>query len=373
MSEVFETEAVIIGVGLVDLACARRLAMSGIDTVILEAEASIGQGISSRNSEVIHGGSDYRSDSLKATLKARLCVNGKQQLYKYCLARHIPHQKIGKWVVATSKTEIEYVEKLSLRAVANGVTDTHMIDSNEALAIEPELKCEAALVTPSTGIVDTHIRMQSFLDDFESACGVLALNSTVKSIKSEADRFWLNVSGREDFQLSARYLVNAAGLNAPALTGSLSPLGQQFERKFAKGNYFSNQGKVPFKQLIYPIPEPGGLGVHLTFDLAGQARFGPDVEWVDHPEYSVPIHKAAGFAAAIRRYWPTCNVDRFAPAYAGVRPKIVREGQLVDDFLILGRSSHGVSGLVDLFGIESPGLTASMAIADEVMPHLNLH
>jgi len=369
MSEVFETEAVVIGAGLVGLACARRLAMCGIDTVIIEAEASIGQGISSRNSEVIHAGIYYRSDSLKA----RLCVKGKQQLYQYCLDRHIPHQKIGKWVVATSKSELEYLEDLSLRAVTNGVTDTYLIDRNEAIAIEPELKCEAALVSPNTGIVDTQTLMQSFLGDFESAGGVLALNSTVKSIYSEADRFWLNVSDQEDFQLSARYLVNAAGLNAPELTASLSPWGQQFERKFAKGNYFSYQGIVPFKRLIYPVPEPGGLGVHLTFDLAGQARFGPDVEWVDHPEYSVSISKATGFAAAIRRYWPSCNVDLLAPAYVGVRPKIFREGQLVDDFLILGRSSHGVSGLVDLYGIESPGLTASMAIADEVMLHLNLH
>lgn len=369
MSELLETEAVVIGAGLVGLACARRLALAGIDTVILEAEASIGQGISSRNSEVIHAGIYYRSDSLKA----RLCVNGRQQLYQYCLDRHIPHQKIGKWVVATSKSELEYLEELSLRALANGVIDTYLIDRKEALAIEPELKCEAALVSPSTGIVDTHTLMQSFLGDFESAGGVLALNSTVKSINSEADRFWLDISDQEDFQLSAEYLVNSAGLNAPALTQSLSPLGQQVERKFAKGNYFSYQGKTPFKHLIYPVPEPGGLGVHLTFDLAGQARFGPDVEWVDYPDYKVSINKAAGFAAAIRRYWPSCHVDRLVPAYAGVRPKIFREGQLVDDFLILGRASHGVSGLVDLYGIESPGLTASMAIADEVMLHLNLH
>jgi L-2-hydroxyglutarate oxidase LhgO len=369
MSEVFETDAVVIGAGLVGLACARRLAMGGIDTVILEAEASIGQGISSRNSEVIHAGIYYRSDSLKA----RLCVNGRQQLYQYCLDRHIPHQKIGKWVVATSKSELEYLEELSLRAVANGVTDTYLIDRDEAQAIEPELICEAALVSPSTGIVDTHALMQSFLGDFESAGGDLALNSIVKSVNGEGQRILLNVSGQEDFRLSTRYLVNAAGLNAPALTRALSPLGQQFERKFAKGNYFSYQGKAPFSRLIYPVPEPGGLGVHLTFDLAGQARFGPDVEWVDHPEYKVSIHKAAGFAAAIWRYWPSCNVDRLAPAYAGVRPKIFREGRLVDDFLILSRSSHGVSGLVDLYGIESPGLTASMAIADEVMLQLNLH
>lgn len=301
----FEITAVVVGAGVVGLACARRLALEGIDTLVIEAEGAIGQGIRSRNSEVIHAGLYYATGSHKA----RLCVAGRHQLYAYCRERHVPHQRIGKWVVAATESECAYLERIRAQAILNGVDDTYLIEGTDAARIEPEIRCEAALVSPS----------------------------------------------------------------APMLASCLSPSGAPLRRKFAKGNYFSYQGKVPFNRLVYPVPESGGLGVHLIFDLAGQARFGPDVEWIDTPAYQVSEEKIPQFCRAIKKYWPDCDSTRIVPAYAGIRPKVEIDGRLADDFLICDRHTHGINGLVDLCGIESPGLTASMALADEVVARLNLH
>lgn len=365
----FETQAVVIGAGVVGLACARRLALDGIETIVVEAAGAIGQGISSRSSEVIHAGLYYATGSLKA----RLCVAGRHQLYRYCQERHVPQKRIGKWVVAVTDSERAYLERLHAQAIANGVDDTYLIEGAEATRIEPALRCQVALVSPSTGIVDSHALMHAFLGDIEAASGLIAFNSKVQHLRTESNRLVLGVDGHEATELRASYVVNAAGLEAPLLATSQTRSGPQLRRKFAKGNYFSYQGKAPFSRLIYPVPEPGGLGVHLTFDLAGQARFGPDVEWISAPEYGVSEDKAPAFHRAITKYWPDCDPARIQPAYAGVRPKIEVDGRLADDFLILDSTAHGIKGLVDLCGIESPGLTASMAIADEVIVRLNLH
>jgi L-2-hydroxyglutarate oxidase LhgO len=365
----FEITAVVVGAGVVGLACARRLALEGIDTLVIEAEGAIGQGISSRNSEVIHAGLYYATGSHKA----RLCVAGRHQLYAYCHERHVPHKRIGKWVVAVTESERAYLERIRTQAILNGVDDTYLIDGTEATRIEPEIRCEAALVSPSTGIVDSHALMQAFLGDLEAAGGLIAFNSRVQRICPQLDGLTLDVEGQETTQICARYVINAAGLEAPILASSLSPSGARLRRKFAKGSYFAYQGKVPFNRLVYPVPEPGGLGVHLTFDLAGQARFGPDVEWIHTPEYQVSEDKIPQFCHAIKKYWPDCESNRIVPAYAGIRPKVEIDGQLADDFLICDSHTHGINGLVDLCGIESPGLTASMALADEVVARLNLH
>ncbi len=362
-------EAVVVGAGVVGLACARALACAGREVLILERHGDIGTEISSRNSEVIHAGIYYPQDSHKA----RLCVQGRDALYAFCRHAGVAHERCGKLIVATTTEQQQRLEDIAHRAAANGVGDLQFLSAAEARELEPAVQCMAALLSPSTGIVDSHELMLALLGDAEGHGAVLALNAPVISGQAGTAGMLLEVGGDSPMQLQADMVVNAAGLGATDLAASLSgvPAGAVPETWLAKGNYFSLSGRSPFKRLIYPVPEAGGLGVHLTLDIAGQARFGPDVEWLGEIDYHVDPQRSGDFYAAIRKYWPDLPDDSLQPAYAGIRPKIAGPGQPDADFQIQGRPFHGVAGLVNLFGIESPGLTASLAIADEVCAELN--
>ncbi|NUP87079.1 MAG: NAD(P)/FAD-dependent oxidoreductase [Burkholderiaceae bacterium] len=357
-------DCAVVGAGVVGLAVARALAERGLETLVLEAETLIGSGISSRNSEVIHAGIYYEAGSLKAALGVR----GRHLLYEYCASRGVPHRRCGKFIVATHVGQLGELERLLAAGLRNGVDDLVMVDGASARAQEPALHGVAALYSPSTGIVDSHGLMLALQGDFERAGGMLAFGARVAGGIAKPDGIVLEVGGDEPMQLMAGIVVNSAGLHAPALAAQLVGMrpGTVPQGYLAKGNYFSLPGRSPFSRLIYPVPEPGGLGVHLTLDLAGQARFGPDVEWVESLDYRVDPHRADGFYTAIRRYWPSLPDDALQPAYAGIRPKLRGPGQDNADFLIQGPAEHGVPGLVNLFGIESPGLTASLAIAELV-------
>lgn len=368
-------DAVVVGAGAVGLAVARALALHGLETLVLEAESGIGNGISSRNSEVIHAGIYDAAGSLKA----RLCVAGREALYPYCETHGVGHSRCGKLVVAATSGQAEALEAIERRAIANGVTGLRWLSGAEARELEPALQVEAALLSSVTGIIDSHALMLAYLGDLERAGGALVLRSPLESAVVRANGFVLRVGGDAPLEIEARVLVNAAGLHAPALARRIEGLNSGHIPKpwFAKGNYFSLSGRSPFSRLIYPVPEPGGLGVHLTLDLAGQARFGPDVEWlaVDSPEaidYAVDPDRSAAFYAAIRRYWPALKDGSLTPAYSGVRPKLQGPGEAVRDFMLQGPQVHGVAGLMSLFGIESPGLTASLAIASRVVQVLGL-
>ncbi|MBK7674991.1 MAG: NAD(P)/FAD-dependent oxidoreductase [Candidatus Accumulibacter sp.] len=366
----FSVDAVVIGAGVVGLACARRLTMAGLETVLLERERHFGQGISSRNSEVIHAGLYYRPGSLKA----KLCRMGRERLYDYCKSRHVNHRRVGKWVVASSTGQLVALEQIASRAKANGCDEVSMIDGDYAASLEPELRCVAALSSPSTGIIDSHGLMTAFLGDFENAGGVLALCSSVESGEVGDNAIALNVHGDESSTISARFIINAAGLDAPMVAERIAGVPNHLipRRCFAKGSYFTLSGKSPFQRLIYPVPESGGLGVHLTLDLQGQARFGPDVEWIETPDYTVDSGKTERFLQAIKTYWPRCDKSRLQPGYAGVRPKLGTPAKFADDFVIQSSENHGIGGLVNLFGIESPGLTSCLAIADEVISRMGI-
>lgn len=361
-------DCVVIGAGVVGLAVARALALAGREVVVLEAADAIGTETSSRNSEVIHAGIYYPTGSLKA----RLCVAGKEALYAYCAARGIPHRRCTKMIVATHPGQIASLEKIAAQAAANGVDDLRMIDGAAARAIEPELSCDAALISPSTGIIDSHSLMLAFQGDAEANGAVLAFLSPVLAAEIRNDGIDLEVGGAEPMRLRARLVVNAAGLGAQRVAGAIAGLDPVHvpPLHYAKGNYFSLTGRSPFSRLVYPVPEPGGLGVHISIDLAGQARFGPDVEWIDALAYDVDPRRADKFYAEVRRYWPGLKDGALQPAYAGVRPKLGPAGTQAADFVIQGPDIHGVGGLVNLFGIESPGLTASPAIADAVVEAL---
>jgi L-2-hydroxyglutarate oxidase LhgO len=342
---------------------ARALALAGREVMVLEAEGAIGTGTSSRNSEVIHAGIYYP----QASLKARLCVEGKQLLYAYAEARGVPHRRCGKLIVATSTEQVAQLEAIRLKAAANGVDDLETISAAQAVALEPQLRCMAALVSPSTGIVDSHALMLSLLGDLENAGGMLALKSAVKRADLEEGGIVLTAQGGT--RLRCRSVVNAAGLGAPDLARHFGGLATETvpTAYFAKGNYFTLSGRAPFGRLVYPVPEPGGLGVHLTIDLGGQAKFGPDVQWVSSPDDLV-VDPARGdaFYAEVRKYWPALPDGALIPGYAGMRPKISGPGDPAADFRIDGPRAHGVRGLVNLFGIESPGLTSSLAIGRHV-------
>ncbi|WP_186247799.1 NAD(P)/FAD-dependent oxidoreductase [Burkholderia gladioli] len=363
-------ECVVIGAGVVGLAVARACARRGWETVIVESEAMIGTGTSSRNSEVIHAGIYYAAGSLKA----RLCVAGRQQLYAYCEAAGVPHRRCGKLIVATDAAQRDALDAIEAAARANGVTDLRHLDAAQARALEPSLHCVAALESPSTGIVDSHALMLALLGDAERAGAMIAYRSPVSGgeILREAGGplIELEVGGDEPMTIRARRVINAAGLHAQSVARTLRGLPADTipRERYAKGNYYSLAGRAPFSRLIYPVPEPGGLGVHLTLDLANQARFGPDVEWVDSIDYRVDPARAERFYAAIRRYWPALPDQALQPAYSGIRPKLDTPDA---DFVIQGAGVHGVAGLVNLYGIESPGLTASLAIADEVLARLD--
>ena len=363
-------DAVVIGAGVVGLAVARALALQGRDVVVLERADAIGTGSSSRNSEVIHAGIYYPTDSLKA----RLCVRGRELLYAYCASHGIEHRRCGKLLVASSETQRVRLARIQAQAARNGVTDLSLLSAAQARALEPELDVVAALLSPSTGIVDSHALMLALHADIEAHGGMLALRSPVLAIDSRTALHVLQVGGEGPMELGAHCVVNAAGLWAPGLAAIIHGLaaGLVPQAAYAKGNYFSLSARAPFTRLIYPVPEAAGLGVHLTLDLAGQARFGPDVEWItpaapDDIDYCVDLARAAAFEAAIRRYWPGLADGALQPAYSGVRPKAARHGEVLQDFVLQGPADHGLAGLVNLYGIESPGLTASLAIADEVL------
>lgn len=358
-------ECAVIGAGVVGLAVASALARSGREVVIIEQEEVFGSGTSSRNSEVIHAGIYYPPGSLKA----RLCIAGKHKLYEFCRRRAVAHRKCGKLIVATSDAQIAELEAIMRRAESCGVDDLSLRSAAEIQAMEPALSCVAGLVSPSTGIIDSHGLMLSLLGEAEEHGAVIAYGTKVSRIEPTGDGALLFVNGEERPTLRAGMLVNSAGLDAVALAGRMAGFPREHipSSHYAKGNYFTLTGKSPFSRLIYPVPEPGGLGVHLTLDLAGQARFGPDVEWIDAPAFEVDPKRGDKFYAAIRRYWPGLRDGALEPGYAGVRPKLSGPGEPAADFVIAGPETHGVGGVINLFGIESPGLTASLAIADEVL------
>ncbi len=366
-------DAIIIGAGAIGLAVGRALAQRGLEAVVLEAEAQIGTGISSRNSEVIHAGLYDRPDALKA----RLCVAGRAALYDYCESHGVPHRRCGKLVVATDDAQVGALREIAVRARANGVAELRWLDAAEARALEPELRCAAALLSPVTGIVDSHALMLAYQGDLERAGGALAVRSPVEGVRVTTDGFVVEVGGDGTSEIACGILVNAAGLAADAFARRIDGLDPAWVMPlhYAKGNYFALSGRAPFSRLVYPVPQPGGLGVHLTLDLAGQARFGPDVEWLAVPsadaiDYAVDPARGRAFFAAIRTYWPGLPDGALAPAYSGVRPKLQPAGAPAADFVLQGPALHGVPGLMNLFGIESPGLTASLAIAEEVLLRL---
>jgi L-2-hydroxyglutarate oxidase LhgO len=364
-----EIDAVVIGAGVVGLACARRLAMGGIETLILEAESDIGTGVSARNSEVIHAGIYYPTGSLKA----RLCVEGRRMLYDYCDAHGVTAKRVGKLVVATGEAQIPAMRKLMAQACANGVDDLIEISGDEARCLEPELSSVAAFHSPSTGVISAHELMLSFLGEAEAHGAALARQSPVLRGQIENDgRVTLEIGGETPMLLTARRLVNAASLGAQAIALGIAgfPGNHVPPLYFAKGNYFALAGRSPFSRLIYPMPEAAGLGVHLTLDLGGQARFGPDVEWVERPNYDVDPRRGDAFYAEIRTYWPGLRDGALEPAYAGIRPKLQAPGEPAADFRIDGPEAHGIAGQIHMFGIESPGLTSSLAIAEEVWKRL---
>lgn len=362
-----QVQTVVVGAGVVGLAVARALAQSGREVIVLEAADAIGTGTSSRNSEVIHAGIYYPKDSLKA----RLCVQGKELLYAYCAEKNVEHRRCGKLIVATSGEQVAQLQQIQQKAAANGVHDLQLLTRDQAQALEPALQCQAALLSPSTGIVDSHGLMLALQGDMEQAGGALALLSPVVAGQVQADGILLRTE--DGTELLAQEVINAAGLYAPEVASRIQRLDAKHvpTAYFAKGNYFTLSGKAPFSHLIYPVPEAAGLGVHLTLDLGGQAKFGPDVEWVDSPDQlQVDPQRCAGFYAEVRKYWPQLKDDALAPGYAGMRPKISGPGEAVADFVIQGSSTHGIAGLVNLFGIESPGLTSCMAIGEHVLQML---
>lgn len=362
-------DCVVIGAGVIGLAVARRLALAGREVVILEAAGCIGSETSSRNSEVIHAGIYYATGSAKA----RLCVEGRQRLYAYCESRGIEHRRLGKLIVAVTDAQVDELHGLRAKTVANDVHDLELIDAATLHRLEPAVRGVAALISPSTGIIDSHAYMLSLLGEAEAAGAMLAFNSPVAGGRAGGDGFVLEVGGSEPTTLACRVLVNAAGVHAQDVARSIAGIPAVPPTRYCKGNYFALGYRSPFTRLIYPIPEAAGLGVHVTLDLAGQARFGPDVEWTDRLDYDVDPGRAGRFAAAIRSYYPDLREDALLPAYSGIRPKLHGPGEPVADFLIQGPAAHGVANLVNLYGIESPGLTASLAIAEETARILGLN
>ena len=357
-------DCVVVGAGVVGLAVARALAQAGREVIVLDAAEAIGTETSSRNSEVIHAGIYYPADSLMA----RCCVAGKRRLYEFCDEHGIDYKRCGKLIVACDADEAERLDAIRARAEANGVADIERLDADAVRALEPELACTAALLSPSSGILDSHGYMVALQGEAEAAGAMFAFHSPVASGHAIDGGLVLEVGGEEPMALHASLVVNAAGLHAPALARGIAGMPSQMvpTAYYAKGSYFALDGRAPFERLVYPVPVPGGLGVHLTLDLGGQARFGPDVEWVERIDYAVDPRRADVFYDAVRRYWPGLRDGTLLPGYSGIRPKIVPPGAPGQDFVVQGPAAHGVPGLVNLFGIESPGLTASLALAEHV-------
>jgi L-2-hydroxyglutarate oxidase LhgO len=359
MSE--QVDCVVIGAGIVGLAVARALALHGREVLVLEAQSAIGTGTSSRNSEVIHAGIYYPIGSLKAVC----CVSGREALYEYCEQRHVEHQRLGKIIVATTENQKAELSKYAAQAAANGVHDLSALTAQEVEQLEPHVRCVAGLLSPSTGIVDSHGLMLAYQADIEANYGTVLLNASVSGGAISNDEVSLQVA---DTSLRARSVVNAAGLSAQAVSATLEgvkahTIPQQF---LAKGHYFNLSGPSPFKRLVYPIADDAGLGIHVTLDIAGKARFGPDVQWIDAIDYRFDAEHHSAFCKAIRSYYPDLNESRLQPAYTGIRPKIVGKGQGAGDFRVSGPGDHDGAPYVALYGIESPGLTGSLALAEYV-------
>jgi L-2-hydroxyglutarate oxidase LhgO len=363
-------QAAVIGAGVVGLAVARALALQGHDVIVLEAADAIGTGTSSRNSEVIHGGMYYPTGSGKA----RFCVEGRRALYAFCDSHGVPHRKCGKLIVATSEREVEKIEAIHRQGLANGVEGLTLISGEEARRREPNLSCRAALHSAETGIVDSHAFMLALQGDLEAAGGAIAFETPLQAITPTGSGYEIAFGGRDPGTMEAEVIVNAAGLTAWDVARMIQgyPADRIPKRRLAKGNYFTCAGKQAFSTLIYPAPVDGGLGVHLTLDMGGGMKFGPDVEWLgdvapESIDYQVDPARGDAFYAAIRTYWPGLPDRALTAGYSGVRPKLSGTGEAAADFLIDGSARHGLKGLINLFGIESPGLTSSLAIADEVL------
>lgn len=364
-----DVDAVVIGAGVIGLAIARRLARAGLSTIIIEAEDAIGRGTSSRNSEVIHAGLYYEGTPLKAAL----CVTGREELYRFCVDRHVPHKRLGKLVVAFDDAEIPALERLITCAEHGGVTDLRMLSGEEARRLEPSLDCAAAVLSPSTGIIDSHAYMSALLADAEAHGAILARRNVVTEIRRAANDEWaIHVADDPGAACTARHVVIAAGHGARAIAANTEGIesGSLPTSYYARGSYFLYTGAIPFTRLIYPLPVAGGLGTHLTLDLGGAGRFGPDVEWVETIDYAVGSGRKEHFLSAARRIWPEIDPDKLVPGYSGVRPKLVGPGAPAADFLIAGEDRLGVPNVILLLGIESPGLTASLAIANVVARQL---
>ena len=359
-----DVQTVVIGAGVVGLAVARALALAGREVLVLEAEAKFGQGISSRNSEVIHSGIYYTPGSLKA----RLCVSGRELLYAYCAERAIPHRQLGKLIVATSEADVATLERYRALALANGAGELRWVPPSEVQELEPDVVCVRAIHAPRTGIVDSHALMLALLGDLESSGGQVVYRSPLLRAAVKSGGFELQVGGDEETSLACAELVNCAGLAAPDVARTIDPLLHQDlpRARYAKGHYYSLSGAPPFRRLVYPVAEAGGLGVHVTLDLGGRAKFGPDVQWIDAIDYAFDDARRGRFVEAIRRYYPALDESRLQPDCTGIRPKISGPGEPAADFRIDGRDVHGIPGLVNLMGIESPGLTAALSIADYV-------
>jgi L-2-hydroxyglutarate oxidase LhgO len=360
--EQFEAEAVVVGAGVVGLAVARALQLAGHDTIVLEKNGHIGMETSARNSEVIHAGIYYPQGSLKA----RLCVRGKAMLYDFCAAHGVPHGRLGKLIVGHAGQEAQ-IAAIANAAAGNGVDDLRPLGAREIASLEPDVTATQGLLSPSTGIIDSHQYMLALLGDL-----TLVKGSEVIAIRRNGEDWSLQVrNDGEDMVLNTRLLVNAAGLWAERVARRIEGLNNVPVLHLAKGNYASLSVKSPFTHLVYPVPEPGGLGVHVTLDMGGRARFGPNVEWLasgdpGEIDYTVSSGIAAQFAPVIAHYWPGIREEMLTPDYSGVRPKLSGPGEANADFRIDGPAAHGLPGLVNLFGIESPGLTASLAIAERV-------
>lgn len=363
-------ECVVVGAGVIGLAIARELAIHGKEVIVLEALDAIGTETSSRNSEVIHAGIYYP----KGSLKAQLCVSGKDALYNFCSQHGVPHKRLGKLIVAVSHEELGALEKVKVAAHGNGVTDVDFIHLDAVREMEPEIKCVGALFSPSTGIVDSHGLMLALQGDTENHGGIIAFMCHVKGGSKTENGFVLKIGTGEQCadgnttNLACDILINSAGMGAQRIARGLTgvPTNTIPQLHLARGCYFTMSGKAPFRHLIYPMPDEASLGIHVTIDIAGQVRFGPDVEWIEEKTYDVDPMRQAAFSTAVQRYYPAVLERTLIPGYAGIRPKIQGPGETPKDFMIQGPSAHGISGLVNLFGMESPGLTASLAIASYV-------
>jgi len=361
-------QVLVVGAGIVGLAIAREAALAGHDVIVADAEPHIGSGTSSRNSEVIHAGLYYPTGSLRA----RHCARSRRMLYDFCASHGVPHRKLGKLVVVGRDADVAVLEKIFAQATQNGVEGLRMLDGADAIRMKPALSCVAAFQSPETGIIDSHRYMLALQGDIEDAGGVLALNTPVERLTPTPAGWEVRFGGAEPGSLAVDAVVNSAGHGAQTLARATA--GYAAERVprlvLAKGNYFSYTGRAAFSRLIYPAPVPGGLGIHVTLDLAGRMRFGPDVQWIDAYDFNVDPARAATFYPAIRTYWPGLPDGTLVPDYAGIRPKLTGQGEPAADFMIDGPADHGLPRLVHLFGIESPGLTASLSLAEEVVGKL---